>query len=779
MLSRFRRAALNPEQLSDLLQAPECRALNFSRFPQGIDNVHIDVAFDDDFVEKAQHYVSTLLRDDVKKNYWNRPDKSSSNEAQDVFRAAYVEVTRAAVTRARKQGRPEQAQLHQLAVVKLIIWAVDTALAELRQELDDARALSAGQQSGRALQVHQQIVSLARHEASIRFRALSAAMRGVLRFDQMEARRIRQSVLGVSWPVAEDMLASPLWQLGGLNNIESVVTQTPFLFVQPEHAQKLNRCILDALGGCLSEPPELPVSKAEDTPPTLSVEEANELLGYAELKQFAKQLISEAELVMGNTHGLDNAVAVKTLLGGEGASWPAQPPALLNHVDSKALGAQQKGWIKALRQGLKSQGLLQLIESSYRLRDIYPLLRRGDCAELVFGYLHGDFNRKEFVKRLDALTSVDDAEALASRVEQLDQQQQQSGQLAGERLIVRCVGDFLQFRYQLKLGVWLFDGLREMRLLSRQEDKALSESNRLLQRFSLQVAEQSVGRVLGHVIIKADVRGSSKLTARMQQQKLNPAAYFSRNFYDPITALLRDFGAEKVFIEGDAIILCLLKDEGGDEGLMVIARACGLARKILEVVEAKNDESRRMGLPTLELGLGIAYASEAPTYLYDEGHRITISAAINRADRMSSCDATLRNLCAERWNLEKGVEVAVPVYGQNQAKSDAEHLVRFNVNGVELEAGAFYQLDAEVKLHRFSMAWHTGEQDVFHVALYPDLKGNSHLLVIREAPVRLWVGQELIAEQSDGRRFYQVVTETSQIEKVKRALKGAKKRLNR
>ena len=39
---------------------------------------------------------------------------------------------------------------------------------------------------------------------------------------------------------------------------------------------------------------------------------------------------------------------------------------------------------------------------------------------------------------------------------------------------------------------------------------------------------------------------------------MNPASYFSLNFYDPVNKLLAKYGARKVFVEGDAIIVALL-----------------------------------------------------------------------------------------------------------------------------------------------------------------------------------------------------------------------------
>ena len=67
---------------------------------------------------------------------------------------------------------------------------------------------------------------------------------------------------------------------------------------------------------------------------------------------------------------------------------------------------------------------------------------------------------------------------------------------------------------------------------------------------------------------------------------MNPASYFSLNFYDPVNKLLAKYGASKVFLEGDAIILALLEREG--ESNLAVSRACVLAREIIEIVRGYN-----------------------------------------------------------------------------------------------------------------------------------------------------------------------------------------------
>jgi len=85
---------------------------------------------------------------------------------------------------------------------------------------------------------------------------------------------------------------------------------------------------------------------------------------------------------------------------------------------------------------------------------------------------------------------------------------------------------------------------------------------------------------------------------------MNAASYFSLNFYDPVNKLLAKYGATKVFLEGDAIIVALLEHEGANN-LASAALRPGVGD--CEPAAEYNELLERSGLPPIEVGLGIAY----------------------------------------------------------------------------------------------------------------------------------------------------------------------------
>ena len=58
--------------------------------------------------------------------------------------------------------------------------------------------------------------------------------------------------------------------------------------------------------------------------------------------------------------------------------------------------------------------------------------------------------------------------------------------------------------------------------------------------------------------------------------------------------LLSKYGAHKVFVEGDAIILAILERQG--DPALSVARACVLAREMVEIVGGYNHLLQRAGL---------------------------------------------------------------------------------------------------------------------------------------------------------------------------------------
>src|SRR5499427_4944499 len=197
------------------------------------------------------------------------------------------------------------------------------------------------------------------------------------------------------------------------------------------------------------------------------------------------------------------------------------------------------------------------------------------------------------------------------------------------KLAARFLADFFHYHRDLRRLEVLNAALDSVNLVGNERLQELSRVNGTLYEFLLpeEQGQSDADRVLRHVVLKADVRDSTRLTRTMMEKGMNPASYFSLNFYAPVNKLLEKYGAKKVFLEGDAIILAILEREG--EPGLAVSRMCVLAREIIEIVRGYNELMQRSGMPQLELGLGITLQESAPLYLMDGEHQIMISEALN------------------------------------------------------------------------------------------------------------------------------------------------------
>ena len=310
------------------------------------------------------------------------------------------------------------------------------------------------------------------------------------------------------------------------------------------------------------------------------------------------------------------------------------------------------------------------------------------------------------------------------------------------RFAARLLRDLFCYNRDLRGLEALTAGFDSINLVSDNKIRELSTLNGMLYEF-LPPEEQKPAedRVIHHVILKADVRDSSRLTRSLMERGMNAASYFSLNFYDPVNKLLAKYGATKVFLEGDAIIVALLEREG--EAMLSVGRACVLAWEIVSLLHEYNELLERSGLPPMEVGLGIAYQDSPPLYLMDGEHRIMISDAINESDRLSSCSKRVRKKIAPDAGVFQvySVQIGGGGNGQDSAEAGTEEMrLNYNVRGICLGEAAFRKLQQEISLSPwaadlsesgFNGPW-IDEKREFFVGTVPIANGAFRKIAIRK-----------------------------------------------
>ncbi len=266
------------------------------------------------------------------------------------------------------------------------------------------------------------------------------------------------------------------------------------------------------------------------------------------------------------------------------------------------------------------------------------------------------------------------------------------------KVAARFLQDFSQYHRDLRRLEALNAALDLVNLVSTEKLRELSRMNGTLYEFLLPDEQQQPeeDRVLRHVVLKADVRDSTRLTRTLMEKGLNPASYFSLNFYDPVNKLLGKYGAQKVFLEGDAIILAIL-ERAGEPGLAV-SRACVLAREIIEIVRGYNELMQRSGMPGLELGVGITLQESAPLYLMDGEHQIMISEALNQSDRLSSCNKRARKVMESQAGPFHVYVFQSGELSKDESANPEDSILSFNLGGIRMNEAAFRKLEQEISL---------------------------------------------------------------------------------
>jgi CII-binding regulator of phage lambda lysogenization HflD len=356
--------------------------------------------------------------------------------------------------------------------------------------------------------------------------------------------------------------------------------------------------------------------------------------------------------------------------------------------------------------------------------------------------------------------SLKPIEDLAKKIHRYSREETQA-------LVVKFAEDFLRLRRDLRDAEHLTTCMERVNLVSTEQVRELSRLNNRLYECVLQdEAKPQQDNVISHVIIKVDVRGSTKMTQDLLSRGLNPASHFSMTLHEPVKKLLDRYAAKKVFIEGDAIILAIFETEATHAYARAVAKACILSRQILAVCSTYNDRAALNDLPALELGVGVAYQGSAPTYWTDGDSRIMISKALNLSDRLSGCAKLAKRLLNNQKSDFSLFQFLTALEGASPEELD-EFLVRYNRNGIELNEEGFQKLGEEISLSsidtKLEMPW--GRENVVLFFGEVPMGESVELIVLRKGLAR-----QILADGSVGpastHPYYEVCTSPDLFELV-------------
>jgi class 3 adenylate cyclase len=366
----------------------------------------------------------------------------------------------------------------------------------------------------------------------------------------------------------------------------------------------------------------------------------------------------------------------------------------------------------------RTQLLSRLLERLEQREVLYHVLAGYEIRTIAQDYsppvhlqqLRKALVSKEELKRVEQVLLQVPAKQLSLKpIEELSRKIRRYSREEMHGLVLRFATDFLRLRRDLRDAEHLTTCMERINLVATEQARELSRMNNRLYECVLQEeSKPQHDQVISHVIIKADVRGSTRMTQDLLSRGLSPASHFSLNLHEPVKKLLDRYSAKKVFIEGDAIILAIFESESTRTYARPVAKACVLSRQILAVCNSYNDGAESSNLPPLELGIGIAYQGEAPSYWTDGESRIMISKALNLSDRLSGCAKLAKRMLSKQKSHFSTFQFLTAMEGASAEELD-EFLVRYNMNGIELNEEGFQKLSEEISLDsvetRLEMPW--------------------------------------------------------------------------
>jgi hypothetical protein len=420
----------------------------------------------------------------------------------------------------------------------------------------------------------------------------------------------------------------------------------------------------------------------------------------------------------------------------------------------------QKRLLNQFFRLISKEFIIDGIVAPYVMQPLFKLYCPPLLPQECLQYLIITKARKTIIRKLNRFKRYYSQNLSLGALNQTTRRIKLTSRAQKRRYLIRFLNDFSRYHRDLMNYRIIKDTADTINLRTEAKSIRLSRENRTLYEFVLSHEEGEQTRpIANHAVIKADIRGSSAIIDRMKAKQQNPATSFSLNFFEPINNVLALYGAQKTFIEGDAIILSIFEHAGTPGEWYSVSRACGLAINILLIVSRYNLRNRINRLPMLDIGIGIGYADAAPTFFYDGDNQIMISPAINKADRLSECNKSMRRKL-RREKHPFNVYLYRPVAENPSLPLPKTGLLRYNVKGIELDPAGFQKLAGEIHLDRMKCRIPdlSAEPLVFHTGKFPTTGGRYQRLLIREARIPEVALPDFRVIRYTDRKYYEVCT---------------------
>jgi class 3 adenylate cyclase len=770
----------------------------------GVDNIHHDVFLSPRFVQGARDYLFDLIRQSTNATYFGGMELRSSKPADGAgFRKLLTDLLQSSLTQAKFQKNIEIDLVFRVALLKFLMQEVSNQFANLILEGKEW-IRRRGEQFERSQQAHVIKSRLAELQSARRI-----VIRGVgqqvaqmvIDVEENIIAKARKALFGEDFAPYYQLLKNRLIFLDGGKDDVLFLDQYVLLGNYARDADRfeaMDALLLDLLGetGMAEQDPAYAdarqgYTKALEQSQAIraeiaSLEEQRDTFrkrlerGDSFLNKFmsgaapadSKAALSEVEMRLNHQEGkleefAPQVEAAKQKLDFVSKDYKARLGDYLNEPENakklfepasapESERALRTKLLSELLERLDKRDILYHVVASYEIRP----LAADYCPPLHLQQLRKALVSKEDFKRVEEILKQVPARQLSMKpIEELSKKIRRYSRDELQSFVLRFAIDFLRLRRDLRDAEHLMTCMERIHLVTTEQVRELSRlNNRLYECLFQDEAKPQQEQVVSHVIIKADVRGSTRMTQDLLARGLSPASHFSLNLHEPVKKLLDRYAAKKVFIEGDAIVLAIFETDSNQAYARSVAKACILSRQIIAVCTSYTARAAAADLPTLEIGIGVAYQGSAPTYWTDGDSRIMISKALNLSDRLSGCAKIAKRLLAGQKTHCSVFQFLTAMEGASAEELD-EFLVRFNMDGIELNEEGFLKLAEEISLEsietKLEMPW--GKENVTLFYGEVPMGETVELLVLRKGFARHLLPDGKIGVASN-HAYYEVCT---------------------
>lgn len=732
--------------------------LPFGRLKLGVDNVRYDVYISAEFRKVAEQFIFELIMKfaEVSETFVLNPDINWFKETSE-FQRLCTDILTDGVNKAKAQ---EELQVDFLAQISLIKFLTEEIQAQYEEAIQHCKNVIRRQEithlSEATAMLREEVASIIQRRNQI-VRSVGAELFEYVIEVQQEVNKLRSANFGEAATLPQELFSNPILHASSGSDGFFLIEKYVLLGHRLEDPVNYNN-LVNLLTGFLSQLDEggqspVPVFDPKSassfkgfTPPynpkvdgwIKNADNIDKLFDYFQTQQALKQLKVRND----------------------------DPSKIEAAKDTMLLQKKLLGLVYGL---LSKENMMGGVVAAYMMQPVFhyycPPLSPQECLQ----YLVVPKARKNTIRKLRRFKKYFGKNFPLSVLRRTVRSIWWTTKKTREKYLLRFLRDFSAYHRDMSNYLLIKEAADCINLTKDEKIITLSRGNHSLYEFILPHEDFFDKKpITHHVVLKADVRGSTAIVEQMKSKKLNPASNFSLNLFDPISKILSQYGAVKVFIEGDAIILTIFEYKDSPGRWYSVSRACGLALNMLMIVKSYNQRNRKSRLPRLDLGIGIGYSDSPPTFFYDEDEQIMISPAINEADRLSRCDKSLREQLAPQ-KLPFNVYEIEPKLDADTTVLFNTRVLRYNVKGIALSPSGFRKLAKEIHLDKIecTIPEIAPEPLSLYTGKFPTVAGNYQRLVVREAMIPEVALKDLSVIRLTENPYYEVCTHPAIYQHVK------------